>query len=112
MYLFSAPHSVDGRWQVGRACFGEDGYEDIGAGTQVTARDESNTVIGTSALGPGRVEPWPAVDPLAKRCVFPFRFSALPDAAFYGIEVSYRGEIRFARAEMERDGWRVEIHLG
>jgi hypothetical protein len=112
MYLFDAAPSVDGRWQVGARCYGLDGYSDIGPGTQVTVRNESGTVIGTAALGAGTVEAWPQVGPRARRCVFPFHLAGLPDASFYGVEVSDRGEVRYPRAQLEGNGWHVAVHLG
>jgi hypothetical protein len=112
LYLFDANASVGGTWKDGQSCYGQDGYSDIGPGTQVTVRNEGGVLIGTTTLGAGSVQPWPEVGPQAKRCVFPFTFGSVPDAGFYGFEVSHRGEIQESREELSGAGWHIDLYLG
>ena len=112
LYLFSSQHSVDGTWTVGQSCYGDGGYSDIGPGTQVTVRNEAGTLTGSTTLGPGVVQPWPEVDPQAKRCVFPFNFASVADSAFYGFEVSHRGQVQQSHDELAAGGWHIDLTLG
>jgi len=98
---------------VGRAaaavedvCYGYEGYDDIKTGTQVTVADQGGTLIGTGSLGRG------VLNEDRTRCTFPFIIHGLPDATFYAIEVSRRGELTYSAAEMEQMDWRVAFTLG
>lgn len=85
-------------------CFGRGGYNDIGVGTQVIIRDETNSIISS-----GEFEP----DPNAKRdqCKFVF-YIEVPSAKFYSISITHRGEMVYSKAEMEKNGWLVELGMG
>lgn len=86
-----------------RACHGTGGYSDIGAGAPVTVADEAGTVIATGSLDGGAVQ--------TGECFFTFTI-AVPDADFYRIEVSHRGEMTYSRQQMEDNGWMIFLTLG
>lgn len=88
------------------ACSGTGGYDDIAAGAQVTVKDQTGTLIGTGSLEAGKAN--------AERttCTFAFKVADLPDATFYAIEVSHRGELTYSAAEMETRHWVVAFTLG
>lgn len=102
---------------LGRQCWGSSGYDDIDAGADVTVTDESGTVIAVGALGPGEVVSFRAGNFLtdfedAVRCEFEFMINDVPDAKFYGVEVSDRGELRYSRDELEANAWVIGLQLG
>lgn len=92
-------------------CQGTGGYDDIGAGVQVTVRDEGDKIIGTGRLA--------AVPPTSntpaevhRTCRYSFTVAGLPDTTFYSVEVSRRGAVTYSRAELEGRGWKAELTLG
>jgi hypothetical protein len=90
---------------VSSNCTGSSGYDDISSGTSVTVRNETGKTLATSALGQGEFA-------AGVGCDFPFTIEDVPDAAFYRIEVSHRGEVEFSRAELEQKDWKVSLSLG
>ena len=86
-------------------CFGTGGYSDIDEGAEVAVHDEEGDLIGSSQLDSG--EP---IEELA--CEFRFVIEDLPDAKFYSIEVSQRGDVTFSKSELEEQDWKVELSLG
>ena len=75
----------------GSPCNGSGGYSDIGQGTAVTVHDATGKVVAEGSLDAGKI--------LSGDCVFTFSVAHVPDSKFYGIEVSHRGTVTFARSE-------------
>jgi hypothetical protein len=93
--------SRDGVLRLGSTCTGASGYDDIHAGTQVVATDESGTVIATGSLLPG--------EPSGNACRFRFAVTVPAGKKFYGMSVSHRGTIQYTESDL-RHG--VELSLG
>lgn len=86
----------DGITVDGSRCFGDEGYDDISTGTQVTVYDRSGKVLAIGDLGPGLVKDgyW------ADTCVFSILVEKVPAGrGLYQIEVSHRGKIAFSEAK-------------
>jgi hypothetical protein len=96
---------TDEYWSDGEACEGSGGYDDIREGAQVTVKDENGHVLATSDLLSG-------VASSDIECDFAFVVADVPDARFYAVEVSHRGEITNSRQEMEDNAWFVGLTLG
>jgi hypothetical protein len=92
--------------QIGLICETSAGYDDIHEGTQITVRDETESVIGLGELGAGF---WRPDDEI---CWFVARVEDLPEARFYSVEIRDRGVLRYSRAEMEEADWSVSLQLG
>jgi hypothetical protein len=90
---------------VSSDCSGSGGYDDIQPGAAVTVRNQTGETIATGNIGSG--EYFESVG-----CEYDFSVEGVPDAAFYRIEVSHRGEVEFSRAEMESQDWKVQLSLG
>ena len=88
-----------------RGCFGTGGYDDIARGLGVVVRDGTGVVLATGALRKGRII-------ASYSCAFEFVVEAVPDAAFYSIEVGHRGALTYSRADLEAAEWFVELSLG
>jgi hypothetical protein len=86
-------------------CFGKGGYDDLKEGATVTLRDQSSTILASTALGAGVAS--------AGACTFPFTLTGVPDtASFYVIEVSHRGQVTKSHAEMVDAGWIFDLTIG
>ena len=85
-------------------CSGSGGYDDIDFGTEVVVRDGDGQLLATSMLESGE-------DDLLG-CTFPFEVTDVPNADFYSIEVSHRGDLSYSHSEMEANGWVVGFELG
>ena len=96
----------------GEPCAGEGGYDDIRPGAEVTVRDRTGAIIATSRLDWGVVERIIEGDPDRFYCRLPFSVPDVPEADFYSIEVSRRGELTFSRDELEALDWQVAFELG
>jgi hypothetical protein len=108
-----------GTFEVGDECFGEGGSSDINEGADVTVRNQSGETIALGSLGPGQLqEAFPGGSDRDKygafglACVFSFEVGEVPDAEFYSVEVSHRGETSYSRDDMEANSWTVELSLG
>lgn len=88
----------------GAGCQGRGGFDDMQADASVTVTDESGTVLGASHLGEGKRDGF--------SCVFPFSVTNLPDAKFYGVEVSHRGRATYSAADLDDAGWKIGLRLG
>lgn len=104
-----ADHVINGTFQlldedVSRSCVGSSGYDDIRPGTSVTVRNETGETIATTELGSGEF-----FDGVG--CEYDFQVG-VPDASFYRIEVSHRGDVEFSKAELEADEWEASLSLG
>jgi hypothetical protein len=97
---------VSGTFTVKAALGSTDGgYTDIAPGTQVTVKDASGKVLALGNLGPGYTSELfggeTAVAGTAYKCGFDFSVSNIPEGqAFYAIEVAHRGDVRYARANL------------
>jgi hypothetical protein len=91
--------------ELGSDCQGSGGYSDIGPGASVTVRNEKGETIGTSNLGSGE-------HISGFGCTYDFTVDGVPNAKFYRIEVSHRGEVEYSRAEIEAADWNVNLSLG
>jgi hypothetical protein len=96
---------TDELWSKGDDCQGSGGYDDIRTGAQVVVKDGSGRLLGTSSLLSGT-----ASDSFS--CDFAFFVDDVPDADFYSVEVSHRGEITNSRKELEDNAWIVGLTLG
>jgi hypothetical protein len=104
-----ASHTINGSFslldpEVGAACVGSSGYDDIGPGTTVTVRNEEGETIGTGRLSEG-------VHAEGFGCDYTFSVE-VPKAQFYRVEVSHRGELEYSASEMEENNWEVATSLG
>ena len=108
------PHSIigiltltdtDEFWSEGDPCAGSGGYDDIQEGAQVTVKDENGHVLATSDLLEG-------VAASDYECDFAFAIPDVPEARFYAVEISHRGEITNSRRDLERNDWFVGLTLG
>lgn len=83
----------------GGDCYATDGYDDIRSGAQVTVKDETGTVIALGSVDPGHVLESSSYG--AMTCIFGFHAGDVPEnKAFYTIEVSHRGELRYTRGDL------------
>ena len=73
----------------------DSGYSDIAPGTTVTVKNQSETIIGTGSLGAANS------DTSRSTCSFPFTVSGLPDATFYVVTISHRGDQTYQRADLD-----------
>ena len=84
-------------------CVTGGGYTDVREGAQVVVTDAAGKTIGLGLLGAGS---W-------KRnvgCIFLFTVSDVPvGQRFYGVEVSHRGRVQYAAAEMSSP---IEMSIG
>jgi hypothetical protein len=109
----SSSHTINGtltltdsdfNWSVGKACTGSGGYSDISEGADVTVKNESGRIIANATLEAGTGAAGP--------CLFPFHVKGVPDAKFYAIEISHRGELRYSKDELAKQNWIVLPSLG
>ncbi|GAA2454117.1 hypothetical protein [Streptomyces macrosporus] len=86
----------DGFTELSEGCSGDNGYEDLDAGTEVTVTDASGTVVAAGSLEPGEVADY--------TCVFTFTVDDIPAGSkLYRVEVSHRGALTHTEAEL-REG--------
>jgi hypothetical protein len=87
-------------------CRGTGAYDDIKAGAEVTVKNESGKIIGTSQLTdqPIRVP--------EDKCVLNFQVTSLPVADSYSIAVGRRGEMTYSYADMQKANWMVALTVG
>lgn len=87
-------------------CDGSGGYSDMRAGAQVTVTDSASKTIALGQLDPGRVDGSTG----HQLCVFTFAVAGVPSGAnFYGIEVSHRGRVQYAEADLTKP---LKLSLG
>lgn len=84
-------------------CVGDNGYDDISPGVQVTVTSADGKVIGVGRLQAGRIVP-------GVGCAFDFEVVGVPrGGTYYGVEIGRRGTLRYPEAEAMR---RLEMTLG
>jgi hypothetical protein len=87
-------------------CIGQGGYFDIRPGTVVRLLDLSGDSLGSTTLGPGKVE-------LDVSCLYSFVIADVPDdKPQYILEVGRRGQVSYSRAEMRSRKWTLYVGLG
>jgi len=86
----------------GGSCFGNDGYDDVRSGTQVTVTDDSGRVVARSELGSG--------SGTTTRCEFPFSFELTEGSESYTVAVGRRGQLSYSFTELKLNG--VSLSLG
>ncbi len=85
-------------------CSGVDGFDDIGPGTQIIVRDQSDDIVGVGYLEMG-------IGSSDTRCVFMFHIE-VPKATFYAVATSRRDGLVYAFDDLEASGWRVDLTIG
>ena len=80
-------------YSTGGTCSTYGGYSDITAGTSVTVRDASDSIVGIGSLSAGSSN--------SGSCVFTFSVPDVPDSSFYSIEVSKRGALTYSAEDVE-----------
>jgi hypothetical protein len=89
---------------IGGTCEGNSGYSDIGAGTPVTLKDDTGKVLASTSLGTGTGS--------KSHCSFSFKFTGVPEVAFYTVSVGRRGDITDSLADMKASGWTFSLTMG
>lgn len=96
--------SLNSEQAMGGACVTDGGYDDIRTGAQVSVRDEASKVIALGRLDAGHVAEQfteGALVGYAYKCVFGFTVADVPEGhSIYSVEVSHRGELQYARADL------------
>lgn len=87
-------------------CTGDGGYADIASGMGLTLKDGEGTILATSRLERGETSDD------RKECHFAFTFEDVPDADFYVVESSGRGEQTYSRAELKAADWTINLEIG
>jgi hypothetical protein len=94
-------------------CAGSGGYSDISTSGQIIVTDDKGGIVGTAPLtGQARSVYGTAAfrDEVDSRCVVTFALT-VPDAPFYTITIGRR-DTTTSRADLERQGWRLDLTLG
>jgi len=84
-------------------CSGDYGaatFEDLGTGTMVGVTDQNGNVLGTSKLGPGKVN-----TANGGECVWKFKVRVPTNAASYNIQVGQRPVVTFAQSNLASNKW-------
>lgn len=93
----------------GQPCAVDGGHADIRAGAQVVVTDASGETLALGRLGGGTLQlPDPGVWG-TRSCAFPFTVQAPGGHAFYGVEVTHRGVLRYTDEQLRRP---LEMSLG
>lgn len=85
-------------------CITTGGYADIQVGAQITVTDQTGTIIGVGVLEPIYL-------PNDERCVFTFTID-VPEATFYTLTMSRRGNLTYSKQDLEEAGWHVDLVIG
>lgn len=91
--------------KVGADCYGAGGYDDIHEGTSVSVANQDGKIIATGQLGAGSIVAF-------HTCSLPFTVKDVPDAKFFKVTISHRGELVYSKDELSGKGWVVEASLG
>jgi hypothetical protein len=91
--------------KVGQACTGTGGYTDLHAGTSVVVKNEDGKVLATGTLDAGKIV-------ALETCGFKFNVANVPDANFYQVEVSHRGEVTYSKKDLDDRRWNIDLSLG
>jgi hypothetical protein len=75
-------------------CSGQGGYSDISAGADVTITDGAGAIVALGHLSESESAG-------SEECTFPFSVPDVPSGkGFYGVEVSHRGSLKYAEADL------------
>jgi hypothetical protein len=106
-------HDIDGTFTLhaqegnfASNCTGDGGYSDIARGMGLTLKDGEGKILATTRLGSGE-----ATDD-RQECVFDFTFTDVPDAEFYVLESSRRGEQTYSIEDLEAADWTLSLEIG
>ena len=95
------------------SCFGSGGYDDFGAGMDVTVTDGDGKIIATATT-----ENITSTDEDADTakdadflCAVKFA-TEVPKVPFYEIEVGSRGDLSYSQEELAAEDWHVQLSLG
>ncbi|AGL19474.1 hypothetical protein [Actinoplanes sp. N902-109] len=87
---------------TGETCAGTGGFSDIAEDAPVTVTDATGTVVGVGKVIGSRPAGYDGTR--NTQCVLLFSVSKVPTGrGFYGVEVSHRGAIRYAEADLAKD---------
>jgi hypothetical protein len=91
---------------AGAGCTGDDGYDDIGAGTELRIKDEAGTLIATGRLDAGSFD--------GLYCVFPFTVGNVPQATYYEISAGNgsRDGVHYTEQDLKSHHWAAHLSLG
>lgn len=115
----SSSHTIRGALELAGRC----PSTRVDEGDPVLLRDGANKTIGTGELAAGTdssfleglsVKERRAFVGLAeesKTCVYKFRITDVPDAAFYSVEVGDTGKVTYPKAKLEKHDWKVGLTL-
>jgi hypothetical protein len=81
-------------------CTGQDGFDDIRPGAQITVTDPAGKVVALGKVRDGNAQ----LDETGKiglECILPFEAAKVPGGlGFYGVQVAHRGAVRFSEAAL------------
>jgi len=81
---------------TGETCFGDGGFDDLVAGSQVKIADASGKTLALGKLDPGKY------DATYGTCTFAFNVAGTPAGlSFYGVTVGHRNGPQFTYAQMQ-----------
>jgi hypothetical protein len=84
-------------------CSGIHGYDDLAEGAAVVVKNDKGRTIANTQLGAGT--------PATGACTWTFKTS-VPDASFYAVTVSHRGEITYSKKQLTKSKWAIALSLG
>lgn len=99
--------SADGISRSGDSCQGTGGFDDIAGGAPVVVKDGSGKIIASTNLGPGA---GPSGQYSNVECTFEFS-ADVPDTDFYQVAVGHRNAVTNSKAELEKNGWKIDLSL-
>jgi hypothetical protein len=85
-------------------CYGQNGYNDIGPGSQITVRDSRGEIIALTNLEMGG-------ESSDFACGYVFVVD-VPESRFYTFSLGRRGDISYSFEDLEDAGWRVDLYIG
>lgn len=91
---------------TGPSCAGDGGFDDIAVGASVTVTDGSGTVVALGKVDTSNPTDFDsdttsAGGQRARGCNFTFTVTGVPPGkGFYGVEVSHRGAVKVAEADL------------
>jgi hypothetical protein len=99
-----------GNHAVGDSCFGGRGFDDFGAGMNVTIRDAGGRIVASTSTGPARlVDYFPSLDALYCQTSF---VTEMEVSDFYEVSVGRRGNLSLSHVELQADDFHVSLTLG
>lgn len=100
---------------IGSPCSGARPFLDIHAGTEVVVRDAAGEAVAEGTLGDTEaVMAYAELEELERApsgCMLSFTVAGVPPSDSYTVEVAGEHEITRTHAELEADGWSVEMEV-